>query len=377
MRLVFYLNYLNHHQAPVMNEFFILLGEDFRVVTTLPRNNKELKGGKNYDDIAYCIFAGESDSGHQEALRLAREADVCVFGACSQEYAIERARRRPVGLSFEMGERWLKRGWINILSPTFLRWCFNYARLYRTRPFYKLCCSGYTALDDNKLGVYHGRHYKWGYFTKVEPLDVPLHKKNQDNTISIMWCARFIALKHPELVVELAHRLANNHLQFQIDFYGAGDEMERIKRLCCKLGVDEFIHFKGMLPNEKILSAMREHDVFLFTSDRMEGWGAVANEAMSNKCCLVISDEIGCVPFLIEDNVNAVVFKSKSSESLYEKVRFLVDNPSTRSRIAERAYQDMAEKWSPQQAAKNFLSLVDNLQGKGAHHIVDGPCSLA
>ena len=110
MTLTFYSNFLNHHQVLIADELYILLGKDFRFVATLPRDEKELKGGADYRSRPYCILAGESAEAHDEAMRLARESDTCVFGACSQEYAVERARQKNCGLSFEVGERWLKRG---------------------------------------------------------------------------------------------------------------------------------------------------------------------------------------------------------------------------------------------------------------------------
>ena len=54
------------------------------------------------------------------------------------------------------------------------------------------------------------------------------------------------------------------------------------------------------MPNAKILQEMRKHEIFLFTSDRNEGWGAVSNESMSNGCMLVGSDGIGSIPFLVK-----------------------------------------------------------------------------
>ena len=110
MNLVFYTNYLNHHQVLVADELYHLLGDGFCFVATLPHNEKELKGGADYSTRSYCILAAESDSAHEKALYMAREADACVFGACSQVYAVERAKKNPNGLSFEMGERWLKHG---------------------------------------------------------------------------------------------------------------------------------------------------------------------------------------------------------------------------------------------------------------------------
>ena len=168
MKLVFYCNYLNHHQVLVADELYGMLGDCYAFVATLPRNERELKGGADYSSRPYCILAGESHEAHERAMELARNAEVCVFGACSQEYAVERARQKDCGLSFEMGERWLKRGWINVLSPTLRQWWMNYMRYYHNKPFYKLCSSAFVANDDNRLGAYLGRHFKWGYFTGVD-----------------------------------------------------------------------------------------------------------------------------------------------------------------------------------------------------------------
>ena len=72
---------------------------------------------------------------------------------------------------------------------------------------------------------------------------------------------------------------------------------------------------------------MRNHDIFIFTSDRQEGWGAVLNEAMDSGSTVVASDAIGSSPFLIKDGQNGFLFKSENHKSLYQKVAYLIDNP--------------------------------------------------
>ena len=122
---------------------------------------------------------------------------------------------------------------------------------------------------------------------------------------------------------------------------------------------------------------MRQHDIFLFTSDRNEGWGAVANEAMSNGCTLVASDAIGAVPYVVQDGVNGLIFENNNLDSLYEKVKFLMENPQSRIMMAKQAYISMSEVWSPQNAAKNLLQLIDDLQNGKETSIENGPCSKA
>ena len=378
MRLVFFINYLNSHQVYLMDEFYTLLGDSFHCITTLPRSSEELKGGADFSTRPYCILATESITNREYALRMAREAEVCVFGACSQEYANERTRFGRKGLSFEMGERWLKRGLINVLSPTFRRWYVNYLKYYRHHPFYKLCCSAYTAPDDLRLHVYKGRHYKWGYFTQVSPFDDdrPLCE-NSPRTISIMWCARFLKWKHPELVIELARKLKDRGYYVHFEMYGDGPERKSTECLCSQLGVQKMVSFKGSLPNEMILQAMRNSDIFLFTSDKNEGWGAVLNEAMSSRCAVVSSDAVGAAPFLIRDGENGFLFRSERLQSLYEKVIYLLDNSEIRNKVAERGYQDMLHVWSPRSAARNLIQLIDDLEAGREPTVQQGPCSKA
>ena len=374
MNLVFFINYLNHHQIAIMDEFHSLLKEEFCVVVTQPRNESELKGGHDYCSRIYCISAGEDILAQNKAFELSRSADVCVFGACSQKYAVERAKHNPQGLSFEMGERWLKKGLINLLSPRFITWYYNYLRYYRKAAFYKLCCSGFAAKDDMLVNAYRERHFKWGYFVADQGSGGSILDKQKSN-VQIMWCARFIDWKHPELVIELARRLKDEAADVHINMYGVGGSLEKIRQLSKDLNVEDLVSLKGQLPNSQIVDEMRNHDIFLFTSDRNEGWGVVLNEAMLSRCAVVASDEIGAVPFLLVDGEQGLTFKSQNIDSLYFKVKALLNSSELRKQLAHSAYEIVSRIWSPQKAAENFLQLITDLKNDRDVSVLTGPCS--
>ena len=374
MKLVFFTNYLNHHQVLVADEFYNLLGDDFCFVATLQVNEKELKGGADYSSRPYCILAGDTDELREFAFSLARESDTCVFGACSQEFAVERAKHNPQGLSFEMGERWLKRGLSNLLSPGFITWYYNYLRYYRKAEFYKLCCSGFAAKDDLFVNAYRNRHFKWGYFVAEQEGQEPIFEMKRSE-IQIMWCARFIDWKHPELVIELARRLKDESADVHINMYGTGDGLEKIRQLSKSLDVEDLVSFKGQIPNSQILDAMQNHDIFLFTSDRNEGWGVVLNEAMLSGCAVVASDEIGAVPYLLTDGEQGLIFKSQNIDSLYLKVKILLNSPELRKQLAHSAYKIVSRTWAPRNAAENFLQLITDLKNDSDISVLTGPCS--
>lgn len=377
LKVVFFWNYLNHHQMPVADEMYRLMGSDFSFVATLPRNDKELKGDVDYSSRPYCILAADSEDAHRMALEYAKAADVCLFGACSQEYAVHRAVHNPKGLAFEVGERWLKRGWLNVLSPVLRRWWINYQRYYCKANFYKLCSSAFAADDDERLGCYRGKHFKWGYFPDVHSELSSCKTLDHKHRMRLMWCARFIGWKHPELAIECAQRLRDNEYDFLLEMYGDGPLREKCEKRVQKMGLSDRVRFCGNVHNIKILQAMKESDIFLFTSDRQEGWGVVANEAMATGCCLVASDRTGAAPYLIRSGVNGYIFRDGDAVGLFQAVRHLIDYPLERRQLSMQAQKDMATLWSPRRAAQNLLQLIYDLQNDTKISIKEGPCSKA
>lgn len=380
MTIAFFGNYLNHHQAPLADAFFQLLGKDYVFVQSERPNKDEMKGGDDYSSRPYYICAAENEVNYKRAMDIAREVDVALFdGLEVLPFQLERAQFAPHKLSFELGERWFKRGWINILSPRLLKMQWFYHTLICKTNTYKLCASAFAASDLYHLFSYRGKCYKWGYFTQVDEnfdVEASLDVSTPAST-TLMWCSRFLVWKHPELPVKMAAKLKAEGYDFVIDMYGDGEELEATKSLVERLNVGDVVKFKGNKPNAEILQAMKEHDIFLFTSDRHEGWGAVANEAMSNGCCIVGSDQIGSIPYLAKNGNNGMIFKSCDVTDLTTKVKYLLDNTTNCKRMAKQAVADMQNLWSPRNAAESLLRLIDDLNKGRSCSISEGPASIA
>ena len=381
MKLVFFTNYVHHHQVPLADEFYKLLEGHYQYVAMESLPDWLIRGG--YDptiDRPYIVKAYESENEHQYALRLANEADVVIIGSAPEECVAQRIKEGKI--TFRYSERWFKsRPWY-FSGP--IAW-YNYYRhhiRYKHKPLYMLAASAFTCRDVNTVGAYQNKVYKWGYFTGIEEFQIEILTKldisNVEQIPRIMWCSRFLKWKHPELPILLAKRLKNKGYRFQLNMYGSGDELKHTILLATRLNVLDVVSFCGNLPNNEILIKMREHEIFLFTSDRNEGWGAVLNESMSNGCAVVASDLIGAVPFLIDDGINGLIFKSKDLDSLEDKVVFLLKNPALRIQMAQNAIKTMRKIWSPQNAARQFMSLVEALRSNNESLLpVSGPCSKA
>ena len=395
MTIAYFSNFLNHHQKLVADILAATEGIEYTFVETVPMYEWLKKGGySDFSQVSYVLRAWESQDAYAKAIELAKSVDVALFGG-PEVLKFEVLRARSTGkLSFEVSERWLKRGVVNVLSPRLLKYLWYYHTLFKKKAIYKLCSSAFGATDQYRLNTYIDKCYKWGYFTAVDSnFNVKENfEKHISDVINLMWCSRFLTWKHPELPIMLASILKEKHYRFHLNMFGTGEKLEAAKHLVSQLKLESVVSFKGNIPNQELLQEMRNHQIFLFTSDQNEGWGAVANESMANGCVIVGADAIGSIPFLVKDKVTGLIFQSankntgfKSSliidnvalQSLALNVEWLLNNPEQMKSIAIEAYKNMCNIWSPDTAAQNLLTLINCLLNNQETSISEGPCSKA
>lgn len=378
MNIVFVSMALNIHQIGVSDELYRLTKGDFWFIETGYGTKGVQKGGESeFASRPFLIRTQDGLSLQSAAFQIIRNADVMIFGAAPIEYLKERVKTGK--LTFMYSERWLKRGLLNLLSPRLLQQQWFYHTHCHGKPVYALCASAYAARDFAKMFSFKGKCFKWGYFTAVPEIDIENIKKmkRSASTVKILWVARFLQLKHPERMLQLASQLRSNHVDFLIDMIGVGPEYDKIASAIPKIGLENHVRLLGQVCNSEVMEAMRTHDIFCFTSDKNEGWGAVLNEAMSNGCCPVSSIETGSTPYLIKDGVNGLSFDLGKKHDLFDKVLWLIKHPEEREKMSIEAYKTIRDVWSPKNAAAQFILLSENLLNDKDNFVADGPCSRA
>ena len=224
-----------------------------------------------------------------------------------------------------------------------------------------LCASAYAPADFAKMLSFVDKTYKWGYFTELKKYNDVERLMCEKHKNSILWCSRFIPLKHPEFVVEVAKRLKAEGYEFELNMIGNGELEESTKELIEREGVADRVKMLGSMKPEQVREHMEKSEIFLFTSDRNEGWGAVMNESMNSACAVVANSAIGSVPFLISDGENGYMYKDGDVDDLYNKVKKLLDNADERKQIGKNAYKTMIEEWNAENAAEKFIALCEKM----------------
>lgn len=377
MTVTFFSNFLNHHQTPFCDEMFKHLRSDFTFVSTEKIPLSFLKNG--YQDCSGYVYNLNSyidDKHHEKALQLGLNSDIVIIGTAPEEYVKERIHQNRH--TFRYLERLIRKGeWI-LLDPRVLISFLVHHTVYRNKHLYALCAGAYTSNDLDLIMAYPNKKFKWGYFTKVEELKIEeVVAQKPKECIELIWVARFIEFKHPEIPVKLAYELKKRGYNFHLNMIGSGTMTTSVHNLIKKMDVSEYVSMLGSIPNSEVRSYMKRSNIFIFTSDRREGWGAVLNEAMSCGCAVVASNTIGAVPYLIKHKGNGLVFKSGSLSSLLEQSESLFKSKAFRDKLGKNAYNTIATEWSPAKAASNFLILSQSIIGGQKKSIEEGPCSKA
>ena len=202
--------------------------------------------------------------------------------------------------------------------------------------------------------------------------------KNKEKS-SLLWAARFIDWKHPEIPILIAERLKKAGYKFKLNLIGNGVMEKQIDEMIKEKGLEDCVFMLGAMKPGEVRLHMEKSQIFLFTSDFKEGWGAVLNESMNSGCAVVASHAIGSVPYLIEDGKNGLIYKNGDIDDLYNKVKYLLDNPEKSEGIGKNAYETLKTTWNAEVAAERFVVLATKLlNGENIENLYDnGPCSKA
>lgn len=369
MKFVFVSNFLNHHQIP-FSETLRSLVDEFYFVST---QSDQVQGYQVPSDAEYVVRYDSDDKCRAEELILS--ADVVIFGACPNELIEMRMRENK--LSFLYTERFFKKGTWRRFIPRTHKAVHNRIAKYYNNKIYALCASAYLSYDLSFFDFPQDKCLKWGYFPATKTYQNIHEIMSQKQKASILWVGRLIDWKHPEAAILLAKHLKKMGYVFHLNIIGSGPLEAKLLELIKKEKLDDCIQMLGAMKPEQVRDHMEQSEIFLFTSDRYEGWGAVLNEAMNSGCAVVASHAIGSVPFLIENQKNGLIYQCGDKKDLTEKVKFLLENPKQRIALGEKAYQAMITQWNAENAAERFCNIARKLLNNDNSFYQNGVCSKA
>lgn len=118
--------------------------------------------------------------------------------------------------------------------------------------------------------------------------------------------------------------------------------------------LENLVVFKGKVPYEVLSALYREHDMFLFPSTAVEGFGLTFLEAMASGLPVVATDGGGHGEVL-RDGRNALIFPEGDDEALALCISRILDDCGLRARLARNASEEVRERF-------NFRRYMDEIE---------------
>lgn len=380
MTIAYCVNIWNHYQGAFCRAMAELLGDDFKMVLFTPIGDKGdfdgSKGGSGAVKQPWVVDApnepwivqapscrNDLETGPWN--KILEDSDVAIIGYCG-EMSLEsiRKREREGKSTYFIGERLFKEPIrvLDVMNPRKLKRLLWLHNLLKGKNTSYLEISHYGCEDLKFLHVCEGRIYQWGYFPATSDI-CPV--KLRSEKLRLGWCGRLIDWKHVEYIVRAAALLEPSVLDCcDFTIVGEGPEKRALIDLAKELSVDRYIKFETYKPVNETMEFMRSLDVYMFPSDRGEGWGVALMEAMDKGCVPIANESAGASKELIVDGENGFLFRDGDIKEIANTITRLVTHRELLDVLSRNAWALM-QSWSPQRAAK---ILVDLCKGNELPH---------
>ena len=195
--------------------------------------------------------------------------------------------------------------------------------------------------------------------TKVCVLRNPVDLANMDNRGSyrrrsnhILFLGWFIPEKGVYELVDAIAILLEQGYDVRLDLYGTKEE-EQLRKYISEKGLVHAVTAHGWIGTEKKVRVLYESTMLVLPS-HTEGVPNVILEAMATHTPIVAT-HVGGLKEVLDDGRNALIVRVNDPRDLSEKVKRLLENTELRMQLANRAWQNVVEKYDIQ-VVKNDLN---------------------
>lgn len=162
---------------------------------------------------------------------------------------------------------------------------------------------------------------------------------------NIVTCASVgVAYKGQSYIIRAIARLNRQGLQYHYHLYGGGNP-QRLKDLVHKLGVEQYVHFHGLVAHEKIMECIKGMDIYAQPS-LQEGLPRSVIEAMSVGLPVMTSSDVGGMNELTLPNMR---FRKKCVDDIvkilqYDKDKWISASMYSIARSEEYEYSNLQKR---------------------------------
>ena len=353
-----YTNTVSAHQLPLARELAARLGaENFRYVyeTEPAGGNQETR-----EREPWTMRADESG-----AAELLEDCEVLLAGGLRPTGLFERRVARGLKTLYQT-ERWFKPlgyivrfpvpGGLRLLHPGYRRMARRFARLMESQSFQVLPIGPWAERDMKEVfrRFHAGAEFAralvpWGYF--VAPGAAAARRVPSDGELKVLWVGRLLDWKRVDTVIDAVAMLrAAGDGPVSLTIVGDGPERARLERRALRRG-GAAVRFVPRVDIRRVRELMSEHDIYVLTSNAVEGWGAALSEAMEEGMAAFGTEEAGASAALLPEPRRFRCGDAAALARLLAGARGMAPTP-------------MPSDFTAAGAAERLLAVVERMKGE-------------
>jgi len=186
-------------------------------------------------------------------------------------------------------------------------------------------------------------------FKKGDRKKIRKKYKIKDDEILFLNIGRVNEEKNLLMLLRAVKEIILENSKVKMMFIGEGFLKDKLSKMAKKWGIKNHVIFTGFIDYEKVKDYWQGADIYLQTS-KSETQGITILEAMAVGLPIVAVKATGTEDFII-DNQNGFLTKNNSKD-FYDKIKFLLKNPSIKKGVASQAKKDVKNYEELDQAKK-------------------------
>lgn len=180
-------------------------------------------------------------------------------------------------------------------------------------------------------------------------------------SVVVLFASKFIERKRAADLISAFSRVIKSQTNSCLVFAGSGPDEAELRDLANQLcpGRARFIGFQNQTELPSLYAAS---DIFVLPSEE-EPWGLVVNEVMAAGLPVVVTDEVGAAPDLVEGKNTGIVYPCGDIDALASALEMMICSESTRLEMGRNAKKLIAD-WNIDSCVQGILRAVDSVRGK-------------
>ena len=172
------------------------------------------------------------------------------------------------------------------------------------------------------------------------------------DAVVVLFASKLIFRKRAADLLKAFEEITSSHKSAFLLIAGSGPEEPVLREAASGSGAKvQFLGFKNQTELPALFAAS---DIFVLPSAG-EPWGLVVNEAMAAGLPVIVSDDVGAAPDLVEGKDTGVVFPVGDIGRLRNALEMLLSSSELRARMGRNAFMHIGQ-WDVQASANGIAN---------------------